>query len=112
MVRRVGYLDGAPDFTSGMFVARVQGESMEPLIPSDSYCLFRPPPAGSRQGRRLLVAHDSIADPDTGGEFTVKVFASESVLQRTVVGRIPVSCSPPSTQRLNPSSCPWKMRVT
>ena len=69
--------DGAPDFSPGMFVARVQGESMEPLITCDSYCLFRPPPAGSRHGRRLLVAHHSISDPDTGGEFTVKVYSSE-----------------------------------
>ena len=69
--------DGAPRFSTGMFVARVQGASMEPLIPSGAYCLFRPPRPGSRHGRRLLVAHHSIEDPDTGGEFTVKVFSSE-----------------------------------
>ena len=69
--------EGAPRFSAGMFVARVQGASMEPLIPSGSYCLFRPPPAGSRQGRRLLVAYDDISDPDTGGQFTVKVYSSE-----------------------------------
>ena len=30
----------------GMFVAQVQGNSMEPTIPSGSYCLFRPPRPG------------------------------------------------------------------
>lgn len=69
--------DEAPRFSTGMFVARVQGASMEPLIPSGSYCLFRPPPAGSRQGRRLLVAHDDIRDPEGGGAFTLKVYSSE-----------------------------------
>ena len=69
--------DGAPQFSTGMFVARVEGASMEPLIPSGSYCLFRPPPAGSRQGRRLLIAHDDIRDPQGGGTFTVKVYSSE-----------------------------------
>src|SRR5205085_9216079 len=39
-------------FGPGMFVARVQGDSMEPDIPSGSYCLFRAPRGGSRQGRR------------------------------------------------------------
>ena len=66
----------APEFSEGMFVAMVHGTSMEPLIPSGAYCLFRPPPAGSRQGRRLLVWHRGIADPESGGEFTVKVFSS------------------------------------
>jgi hypothetical protein len=39
----------------GMFVARVTGMSMEPLIPDGSWCLFRPCPAGSREGRIVLV---------------------------------------------------------
>ena len=68
--------EGAPEFSGGMFVARVHGASMEPLIPSGAHCLFRPTPAGSRQGRHLLVWHQGVADPETGGEFTVKVFTS------------------------------------
>jgi hypothetical protein len=35
----------------GMFVAQVVGRSMEPLIPNGSWCLFRSPVEGSRQGR-------------------------------------------------------------
>ena len=41
--------------SDGMFVAQVVGRSMEPLIPDGSYCLFRGPVVGSRQGKRLLI---------------------------------------------------------
>ena len=63
----------------GMFVAQVVGRSMEPLVPDGSYCLFRPVPAGSRQGRKLLVRHADVADSETGGEYTLKVYSSEKV---------------------------------
>lgn len=61
----------------GMFVAQVIGRSMEPLVPDGSYCLFRPVPAGSRQGRKLLVWHAGVADTETGGEYTLKVYSSQ-----------------------------------
>ena len=63
----------------GMFVAQVVGHSMEPEIPAGSYCLFRSVPAGSRQGRKLLIWHAGVADEETGGEYTVKVYSSEKV---------------------------------
>jgi len=69
--------DGAPVFEQGMFVAKVQGDSMEPGIPNGSYCLFRPPRGGARQGRKVLVWHSGIADPHTGGQYTLKVYTSE-----------------------------------
>lgn len=71
--------EGAPKFEDGMFVARVQGASMEPEIPNGSYCLFRPDRGGSRNGRRLLVWHSGVSDPTTGGQYTVKVYRSEKV---------------------------------
>ena len=66
-----------PRFERGMFVARVSGKSMEPKIPDGAYCLFRPPRAGSRQGRIVLVWHSGITDPYTDGQYTVKVYESE-----------------------------------
>ena len=69
--------EGAGRFVEGMFVARVVGDSMEPDIPNGAYCLFRPPPAGSRQGRKLLVWHEGVEDRETGGEYTLKVYRSE-----------------------------------
>ena len=61
------------------FVARVLGKSMEPLIPDGSYCLFNRDVAGSRGGRVLLVQHQGIADPETGGTYTVKEYRSLKV---------------------------------
>lgn len=58
----------APD----MFVAQVVGRSMEPLIPDGSWCLFRRYTGGSRQGKIVLVQHRDIADPETGGSYTIK----------------------------------------
>jgi len=61
----------------GMFVARVVGHSMEPRIPDGAYCLFRTPVEGSRQGRIVLAQHRTIADPESGGSYTVKRYRSE-----------------------------------
>ena len=60
--------------TPGVFVARVFGESMNRRIPNGSYCVFRGLVTGSRDGRIVLVQHRDIADPETGGSYTVKVY--------------------------------------
>lgn len=64
---------------SGLFVAQVIGESMNRRIPNGSWCLFRANPAGTRQGKIVVVQHRSIADPETGGRYTVKIYESEKV---------------------------------
>ena len=64
-------------FKAGMFVAQVRGKSMEPKIPDGAWCLFGPPPAGSRQGKILLVSRLGISDPAYGGHYTVKRYSSE-----------------------------------
>lgn len=61
----------------GMFVAQVVGQSMEPSIPDGAWCLFRSPVAGTRQGRIVLVQHQSIDDPETHGSYTIKRYESE-----------------------------------
>ncbi|MFN8187804.1 MAG: HsdR family type I site-specific deoxyribonuclease [Gaiellales bacterium] len=60
----------------GLFVAQVVGESMNRRIPNGAYCVFRAPVAGSRQGRVVLVQHREISDPETGGQYTVKIYES------------------------------------
>ena len=60
-----------------MFVARVVGHSMEPRILDNSYCVFRMYSGGSRQGRIVLAQHHDIADPETGGSYTVKRYSSK-----------------------------------
>jgi len=64
--------------TAGMFVAQVVGRSMEPLIPDGSYCVFRSPVVGSRQGKRLLIEQTggSGAATDLASRYTVKRYTS------------------------------------
>jgi SOS-response transcriptional repressor LexA len=60
--------------TPDLFVARIEGHSMEPLIPDGSLAVFRASIEGSRQGRLVLVE-----DLGTGGtnRYTVKRYRSE-----------------------------------
>ena len=60
-----------------LFVAQVVGESMNRRIPNGAWCLFRLSPAGTRQGKVVLVQHRDITDNDTGGHYTVKVYESK-----------------------------------
>jgi len=61
----------------GMFVAQVDGKSMEPSIPDGSYCLFSSPVTGTRQNRTVVVQLLDSVDPETGERYTVKRYSSE-----------------------------------
>ena len=61
----------------GMFVAQVVGRSMEPTVPDGSWCLFRGPVEGTREGRNVLVQLRDATDPETGQHYTVKRYRSE-----------------------------------
>jgi type I restriction enzyme R subunit len=61
----------------GMFVAQVTGKSMEPALPDGSWCLFRAPVEGSRQGKTVLVQLRDATDPENGQRYTVKRYESE-----------------------------------
>lgn len=63
----------------GMFVAQVVGQSMEPKIPSGSWCLFKPCPGGGRNGRLLLIQCQTKHDPEDGGRYTVKKYHSTKI---------------------------------
>ena len=63
----------------GMFVARITGRSMEPVIPDGAYGLFRSPVQGTRQGKTVLVQLRDATDPETGARYTVKRYESERV---------------------------------
>ena len=78
--------DGADDWVAlpdwvrpqpGLFVAQVLGESMNRRVPNGSWCLFRANPAGTREGKVVVVQHRSIADAELGGRYTIKVYSSE-----------------------------------
>ncbi len=60
--------------TPELFIARIEGRSMEPKIPDGSLCVFRQGVTGSRQGRLVLVEHLGSGAND---RYTVKRYASE-----------------------------------
>ena len=73
-------VDGRRRLRRGMFVAKVEGKSMLPAIPDGSYCLFRAPLDGTRQGKTVLVQLRDTLDPETGARYTVKRYESEQVV--------------------------------
>lgn len=70
-------VSGVARINRNMFVVRASGRSMEPLIHDGDLCVFRANPAGTRQGKVLLVQHRSTHDPDTGGAYSIKKYSSE-----------------------------------
>jgi phage repressor protein C with HTH and peptisase S24 domain len=58
-----------------MFACHVVGQSMEPVIPDGSLCLFRGSVVGSRQNKRLLIQRMGVTD--SSAEFTVKKYTSK-----------------------------------
>ena len=70
---------GPVRLTRDHFVARVEGHSMEPMIPDRSYCLFRADRGGTREGKLVLVWHRGCTDPALGGEFSIKKYISTKV---------------------------------
>lgn len=58
-----------------LFVAHVTGRSMEPRIPDGSLNLFKLKPAGSRQGKILLIERFGISDATA--RYTIKRYTSE-----------------------------------
>jgi hypothetical protein len=64
-----------------MFVARVVGRSMEPLIPDGGLCVFRHGVKGTRQGKRLLI--EKFDETDFASRYTVKVYSSRKRVSET-----------------------------
>ena len=64
----------------GYFVCKVVGESMNKIIPNNSYCLFRKDEGGTRNGEIVLVEHYNIQDADFGAGYTVKKYESRKVV--------------------------------
>jgi type I restriction enzyme R subunit len=88
----------------GMFVAQVTGRSMEPLIPDGSFCLFRAPVEGTRQGKVVLVQLRDMTDPESGQRFTVKRYESEKAVEGSQARSMRVTLKP-----LNPDFKPIEL---
>jgi len=65
-----------------MFIVRARGKSMEPQIPEGSYCIFKAPVVGTRNGKIVLVQHRDIFDSDHGGAYSIKKYSSEKQYDR------------------------------
>jgi len=85
----------------GYFIAQVVGESMNRVIENGAWCLFRLNPGGSRQGKVVVAQLRESTDPDLGGRYTVKRYASvKAPTEADPVGHISITLSPDSD---NPS---------
>lgn len=73
-----GWVEAPEDLRLGsdMFVAQIQGRSMEPRIPDGSLCVFRHGVTGSRQGRLVLVEN---LESSGNNRYTVKRYQSEKI---------------------------------
>ena len=60
-----------------MFIVQASGHSMEPIIHDGDYCVFRANPAGSRQGKIVLVEHNDYYDSDYSGSYSIKTYTSK-----------------------------------
>ncbi|MBF0246223.1 MAG: DEAD/DEAH box helicase family protein, partial [Planctomycetes bacterium] len=60
-----------------LFVAQVTGDSMEPRIPNQSYCLFSAEIGGSKNGELILVHLPSQMEAEAMGSYLIKKYRSE-----------------------------------
>jgi len=103
-----GWVEAPPGLAldEAMFVARVEGHSMEGLkvnIPSGSLCVFRSGVKGSRQGRLVLVENRSAR----GGEaerYTIKQYWSEKTTSDEGWAHTRILLKP-----LNPAYDTWEL---
>jgi SOS-response transcriptional repressor LexA len=84
-----------------VFVAHVVGKSMEPRIPDGSLNLFKLHPAGSRQGKILLIERFGVLDETA--RYTVKRYTSRKVQSEDGEWRHELIRLEP----LNPDFEPW-----
>jgi phage repressor protein C with HTH and peptisase S24 domain len=88
-------VDATAKSLPGAFAARVNGDSMEPLVPSGSVVLFRRPGPGNRHGRVFLVQHRGAGAPDDGGAYLLKFVDKDPQSDTQVVLRSLNPAHPP-----------------
>ena len=77
-VSELGWIqvEGLGRLNRNMYVVQASGHSMEPRIQDGDYCVFRANPAGSRQGKIVLVQHLNYYDADYSGAYSIKEYSS------------------------------------
>ncbi len=64
-----------------LFACKVEGESMNKVIPNGSICLFRKYSGGSRNGKIVLVEHTDKQESEFGSGYTVKEYQSKKNME-------------------------------
>ncbi len=97
------WIEPSPDLKldEDMFVARIQGKSMEPKIPDGSLCVFRRNVVGSRNGRLVLVRNSELADEN---QYTVKRYRSEKAMTEDAFAQTRIRL-----ESLNPAYPSWDL---
>ena len=67
-------VEGKGRLDDTQFVVKTEGVSMEGLIESGSYAIFRKLGGGGLEGKVLLIQRLEASDPDSGGAYTIKKF--------------------------------------
>ena len=77
-VNELGWMrvEGIGRLNRNMYIVQALGHSMEPRINDGEYCVFRSNPAGSRQGKIVLVQHSNYYDADYSGAYSIKEYSS------------------------------------
>ena len=77
-VSELGWIrvEGVGKLNRNMYVVQASGHSMEPRINDGDFCVFRANPAGSRQGKVVLVQHTNFYDADYSGAYSIKEYTS------------------------------------
>lgn len=83
----------------GFFLAQVIGESMNRRIPNGSWRLFREASDGSSNAKVVIVQSRDIQDPDTCGQYTVKVYRSEKAETKDPWPHLSIRLEPKSNDR-------------
>ena len=83
-------------YSKDYFVCQVVGESMNKIIPHNSWCLFKKDPVGSRSGKIVLAHAGNIQDADFGKGFTVKLYESEKVITDEIWSHTSIILKPQS----------------
>jgi hypothetical protein len=85
------------NYSEDYFVCQVIGESMNKIIPSGSWCLFKKDSGGSRTGKIVLVHQTNIQDSDFGLGFTVKLYESNKTVTEDSWSHTSIILKPQST---------------
>ncbi len=94
--------DSSNTYSDSFFACKVEGESMNKVIPSGSICLFDRNTAGSRNGKIVLVELTDFRDEESGSSYTVKEYSSKKTISEDGWEHAEIRLLPLSTESFSP----------